>query len=229
MASMHRDSGCKAASQLARYELAGARYELTGKGRNGTLHRLLRGQLCELLGDQVVILRELLQQLVTRVDLLLDVRLLLCPRADGLSCSIRQDRLLCCELLRGQLVCQELLHRMLLQSCLLLLLLRGLLPVRRLRQTRKKAGRLLRIALLRIAVRGVGEGLWTGASWCAERSLRAAERSLRGEVSLRIKAALRIALKRIVLKRIALKRIALEGLRAESSLGIKVTLWIKHN
>jgi hypothetical protein len=29
--------------------------------------------------------------------------------------------------------------------------------------------------------------------------------------------------------RIALERIALEGLRAESSLGIKITLWIKHN
>jgi hypothetical protein len=225
---MHRDSGCKAASQLARYELAGAHYELTGKGCVGTLDRLLRGQLRKLLGDQVVILRELLQQLVTRDDLLLDVRLLR-PGAEGLSCSIRQERLLCRELLRGQLMCQELLHRMLLQSCLVLLLLRGLLPVRRLRQTRNKAGRLLRIALLRITVRGVGEGLWTGASWCAERSLRAAERSLRAEVSLRIKAALRIALKRIALKRIALEWIALEGLRAESSLGIKITLWIKHN
>jgi hypothetical protein len=205
---MHRDSGCKVASQLARYELAGARYEFTGKGCDGTLNRLLRSQLSKLLGDQVVILRELLQQLVTRNDLLLDVRLL-CPGADGLSCSIRQERLLCCEVLRGQLMCQELLHRMLLQSCLLL---RGLLPVRRLRQTMSKTGR-----LLRITIRGVGEGLWTSASRCAERSLRA-EGSLRIK-ALRIKAALRIAL----------ERIALEGLRAESSLGIKITLWIKHN
>ena len=164
---------------------------------------LLRCQLRELLGDQVVILRELLQELVTRVDLLLGIRLL-CPRAYGLSCSIRQDRLLCCELLRGQLVCQELLHRMLLQSRLLL---HGLLPVRPLRQTLSKAGR-----LLRITVRGIGEGLWTSASRCAERSLRA-------EGSLRIKAALRVAL----------EWIALKGLRAESSLRIKATLWIKHN
>jgi hypothetical protein len=185
------------------------------------LNCLLRSQLRELLGDQVVILRELLQELVTRVDLLLGIRLL-CPRAYGLSCSIRQDRLLCRELLRGQLMCQELLHRMLLQSGLLLrmllqsgLLLRGLLPVRPLRQTLSKAGR-----LLRITVRGIGEGLWTSASRCAERSLRA-------EGSLRIKAALRVALEWAL--RVALEWIALEGLRAESSLRIKATLWIKHN
>jgi hypothetical protein len=69
-ASMHRDTGREGPSQLPRYELAGARYELAGVR---TLNCLLRRLLRELLRDQVMILSELLQQVVTRRQCLIDL------------------------------------------------------------------------------------------------------------------------------------------------------------
>ena len=71
---MHRDSGREVSSQLAGYELTGARYELAGVRSDGTLNCLLRRELRQLLRYQVMILGELLQQEVTRrqsrIDLL---------------------------------------------------------------------------------------------------------------------------------------------------------------
>ncbi len=88
---MHRDTGHEVRSQLTWYELAGA-LELAGVGIDGTLESLLRRQLRKLLCDQVMVLGELLQQVMTRrhrrIDLL-RVWLLLRPRADGLSRSVR--------------------------------------------------------------------------------------------------------------------------------------------
>ena len=59
--SMHCDTGHEVGSQLAGYELTGARYELTGVRTGGIVNGLLRGQLRELLCDPGVILRESLQ------------------------------------------------------------------------------------------------------------------------------------------------------------------------
>jgi hypothetical protein len=65
-ASMHRDTGREVPSQLARYELTCARYELAGVRSDRALNGLLRRELRELLRYQVMILSELLQQVVPR-------------------------------------------------------------------------------------------------------------------------------------------------------------------
>src|SRR6266403_181723 len=93
--SMHRDTGHEVRSQLTWYELAGA-LELAGVGIDGTLESLLRRQL-----------RKLLQQVMARRHRRIDqlrVWLLLRPRADGLSRSVRQPR----ERIHGRgLLCRE--------------------------------------------------------------------------------------------------------------------------
>jgi hypothetical protein len=190
---MHRDAGHEIRSELAWRELAGTG-ELTGVRSDRALDCLLRCYLGELLGYQVVILSELLQQVVARrqcrIHLLRGWRLLR-PCADGLSRSIGRPhetpaetiyrgRLLCRKLLRRQLVRQQLLNRLLLQGCLLQsLLLHRMLPVRPLRQTLGERRRLLWITVQRVR---------------------------EGNIA----------------------RVTLEGLWTESSLGIKITLWIKH-
>jgi hypothetical protein len=87
---MHRDTRHEVGSQLAGYELTGARYELTGVRAGGIVNRLLRGQLRELLCDQVVILRESLQLVLRLLEEhrgidLLRIRLRLLPRPYGLA------------------------------------------------------------------------------------------------------------------------------------------------
>lgn len=57
---MHGDTGHEVRCHLARYELAGVRVA-------GILSCLLRRQLRELLCDQVMVLREPLQQIVLRL------------------------------------------------------------------------------------------------------------------------------------------------------------------
>jgi hypothetical protein len=91
---MHCDTRHEVGSRLAGYELTGARYELTSV-RAGIVNGLLRGQLRELLCDQVVILRESLQ-LLLRLQVLLRllehrgidlirIRLRLLPCPNGLA------------------------------------------------------------------------------------------------------------------------------------------------
>ena len=84
---MHRDTRHEVRSQLVRYELTGTWYELTGVRVAGSLSGLLRRQLRELLCDQVVVLRESLQQLMLRL-LKLMLRLLKQRRIDLLRTSL---------------------------------------------------------------------------------------------------------------------------------------------
>jgi hypothetical protein len=63
-ASVHRDTGREISSQLAGYELTGARYELTGVRSDRPLRGLLCRQLRQLLRDQVMVLSELLEQVM---------------------------------------------------------------------------------------------------------------------------------------------------------------------
>ncbi len=84
---MHRDAGHEIASQLVRYELTVARYELCRVGVAGILSGLLRGQVRELLGYQVMILRESLELLMRLLKLLL--RLLQQRRIDLLGIRLR--------------------------------------------------------------------------------------------------------------------------------------------
>jgi len=140
--SMHRDTRHEVGSQLTRYELTGARYELTTVRAAGLLSGLLRGQLRELLRDQVMILRESLQLVLRllehrRIDLLRSRQRLL-PRPNGLTNSVCDapvchtiesaypGRVLKRRRLRCQLGRQKLQQRLLLQSGLLL---RQMLPV----------------------------------------------------------------------------------------------------
>jgi hypothetical protein len=132
---MHRDTGHEVGSQLAGYELTGVRI-------TGIVNGLLRGQLGELLCDQVVILRESLQLVLRllehrRIDLLrIRLRLLPCPNGwadpvcDAPVCyaveSAYPGRVLKRRRLRCQLGRQKLQQRLLLQSGLLL---REMLPV----------------------------------------------------------------------------------------------------
>src|SRR6266403_4922124 len=152
-ASMHRDAGHEIASQLVRYELTVARYELCRVGVAEILSGLLRGQVRELLGYQVMILRESLELLMRllklllrllqqrRIDLL-GIRLRLLPSSNGLADPVCCDidsffnsshtrRVLQRQRLRRQLWRQKLQQRLQLKCGLLL---HEMLPVRHLRR-----------------------------------------------------------------------------------------------